>query len=86
MDYPDETPRMPLYDIGGERQSECDRMREAAAFLPNGEPAPRRRAPRIFFSGVVQTKSQCAARAAHPAPSRLTLSPPSPSPSPSPSP
>ena len=57
MDYPDDTPRPPLYDIGRQRVSECERMRDAQAFLPSGEPAPRKLTPRVFFSGAVQTKS-----------------------------
>ena len=67
MDYPDDTPRRPLYDIprrsqrAAEKISECTRIQHHAPYTDKGpafsQLSPRRNSPKLFFSGAVQTKT-----------------------------
>ncbi|KAL3917847.1 MAG: hypothetical protein SGPRY_006242 [Prymnesium sp.] len=57
MDYPDDTPKLGLYGVGHDKVSECQKIARESAYQPDGEPSPRTRRPKVFFTGVVQTKT-----------------------------
>lgn len=62
MDYPDDHGRPALYRLGGpargERVSQCRRLARELPYADDGSTlSPRRRSPRLFMAGVVQTKT-----------------------------